>query len=133
MNIENVKQGAKMVQDGFAILGGGPLSWYLEQLVGAYEFMMARCCPFQVGDRVLLVRAPSISNTSGWNGAKHFLIPGAAGVVREAMCHADGFSFAVEFDDETWIDDKGRTQPVIPKHTYSFGEGWLVREQEPRT
>ena len=133
-SVDRVKRGSKMIADGFALMGCGPFNWYLDELVAANEFMMERCCPYQVGARVQLVKAPDVSAPGhGWKSCAHFLIPGAFATVRERSCGKGGFSFHVEFDNESWIDSHGAEQLMAPdrKHTYHFGERYLMPARTP--
>lgn len=123
MGVSKVKQAAKLMRDGLAILDNGPLEFYLTELAAAHDLLMERFAPFKVGDRVTLREAPQISEKInwGWLSGKHYLIPGEAATVVEASCGSSGFRFYLEFDNETWLDH-GEPRPVSRKHTYCFGE-----------
>lgn len=130
MDIENVKQAATHMQKAMQLLSSGPLDYYLTEMAGAHDFMMARCCPYKIGDRVELAVTPNINERDswGWMASKHFLIEGSPGVVMITECGSNGFKFAVVFDNETWIDREGNKQPVDRKHSYYFGEKSLRKE-----
>ena len=76
--------------------------------------------PFQVGQRVALARTPEIGPASGWSHYKHFLVQGAAGTVRYVEFGRGHFSFAVTFDDESWIDSEGTLHPADPARPGHF-------------
>jgi hypothetical protein len=141
IDIEHVREAAKKLQDAMNMLSRGPSGFYLEELVAAHDLLMGRFAPFKVGDRVRLLKAPDLKPVSacqqhGWWHCRHFLVPGAAGVVREAECGSKGFRFGVVFDSESWIDDVGHMRPkgsIVPiesddRHIFTFGEGWLEHE-----
>ena len=85
-------------------------------------------CPYQIGERVMLVKTPVINakESWGWLGAKHFLIQGATATVHQREFYDGRFIFGLYFDDETWIDHKGKKQPVDSPGMYMFGESWLA-------
>ena len=78
--------------------------------------------PFQVGQRVALARTPEITKEKawGWLHCKHFLVRGAAGTVRCVEFGLGHFSFAVTFDDESWIDSEGTLHPADPARPGHF-------------
>lgn len=100
--------------------------WPIEQLVESYLSMFERFCPFRVGDRVKLRATPDLTDAPGWKGSKHWLVAGAAGIVRARGYTGGAFSFDVEFDDESWKDDAGVVRPTSCKHTYGFREHFLL-------
>ena len=132
MDIENVKDAIDLLQKGINKLSNGPLSYYVENMVAAYDILMTRYAPFKVGDCVLLTKTPviNLSTASGWMGSKHFLVKGAAGTVATADCGTRGFKFDVIFDDESWYNhvDKIYVKMAEDKrHRYCFGEDDLVK------
>ena len=129
MNPDNVKKAAHHITQAMDLLARGPLDFYLKELAGAYEFMMARCCPFKVGDEVEL--APIINKTKNcdWMGSKNFLVAGAAGRIESAECGSKGFTFEVTFYDESWIGQDGVKHPIDEdkRHTFIFDEFSLIK------
>jgi hypothetical protein len=136
MDIHHVRKAAAKLKEAMDLFGRGPLDYYLQELVAAHDLLMVRFAPFQVGDRVVLMKAPDYESSPGWRPSAHFLVPGAAGVVVDAGCGQGGFRFDVMFDDESWIDNTGHQRArgsVVPmeperKHRFGFGEGWLELE-----
>jgi hypothetical protein len=129
MNIENVKRGVKLIQDGIGVLSAGPLEYYLRKLIECQELLVTKYAPFKVGDRVILTKTPDINSKDswGWMGSKHFLVKGAHGTVRSVDVDGRGFSASVEFDDESWIAPDGCINPIKDKHVFGFHEDYLVR------
>lgn len=130
MDIANFKEARRLIQQGNDMLRSGSFDYYLDKMLGCYELLLDRFSPFKVGDRVILAKTPNITpeKSWGWMGSKHFLIKGAAGTVRSVSVDRDGFSFQVEFDDESFIHPfTKQVTPVTEKHTYHFGEDWLVK------
>lgn len=133
MDIEHVRNAANKLKEAMDMFGRGPLDYYLRELVAAHDLLMSRFAPFQIGDRVKLLKSPDYEKAPGWDKCKHFLVCGAAGVIVDATCGSSGFVFDVLFDDESWIDTVGRDRPkgsVVPmpgdrKHRFGFREGWL--------
>jgi hypothetical protein len=101
--------------------------WPLEQLVSSYLSMYERFCPFGIGDRVILRQSIDFANAPGWRGSQHWLKPGAVGTVRERGYSGSSFTFAVEFDDESWKDSDDVVHPITDRHTFSFKEHFLVK------
>ena len=141
MDIEHVRAATKKLQEAIGMFGRGPLDYYLNELVAAHDMLMQRFAPFKVGDRVRLLKAPdmtpiSVEQPHGWWHCRHFLVPGATGVIVSADAGTRGFRFGVEFDAESWIDEVGFQRPkgtVVHmeddrKHVFGFGEGWLESE-----
>jgi hypothetical protein len=104
----------------------------LDAVLTAYHEMFSRFCPFKVGDRVQLKKAPKIDKGSGWSGSQHFLVEGAKATVKSCDWHKNQFVFTLEFDNESWIDSTGKIRPVTPehRHVFGFGEGWIVAAKE---
>jgi hypothetical protein len=84
-------------------------------------------CPFKVGSFVILNRTPEITNDKswGWLGAKHFLIKGARGVIKDREFYNGKFIFSISFDDDSWIDSYGVKHYHNDKALYLFEESWL--------
>jgi hypothetical protein len=129
-NVDAITEGVKLIEQGMRRLSGGPLDYYLKQLVKARELLLTRFAPFKVGDRIILWHTPIIEPESGWYCSRHFLVAGSLGTVKESDCDGEGrLRFYVEFDNETWIDYDGKEQPVISKHRFCFFEQQLILEQ----
>jgi hypothetical protein len=101
---------------------GGSFSWGVEQVIDSYLSMFDRFCPYKIGDRVQLKSTCKIPDSSGWYTSRHFLTKGSKAIVRDRGYSDGQFSFFLEFDDESWIDEKGNVRPVISKHVFGFGE-----------
>lgn len=104
---------------------GGSMQWGVEQFISSYLSLFDRFCPLSVGDRVELVRNVPVKESSGWYHCRHFLIKDATATVRNRGYKDDHFTFDIEFDHETWIDQEGNEQPVKNKHTFYFTEDFL--------
>lgn len=72
--------------------------------------------PIKQGDRVRLIKAPIIDekNAPGWFPFKHFLVEGAVGEVVYVRFSSHGYEAFVAFDDESWIGDGNKINPVPP-------------------
>jgi hypothetical protein len=104
MDVDNVREAAKLMRKAQDMLAGGPLDYYLTEMAAAHDLLMTRYAPFKVGDRVRLKAAPEINEKVrfGWLGWKSLLLAGAPGVVVRADCGSRGFVFGVQFDaDDT--------------------------------
>lgn len=123
MDTDAVKKGLTMIENGISMLRGGPMDYYLKQLLAARDLLLTRFAPFKVGDRVTLRRAYDPKEFTGWSHSKHFLIPGSPATVQSSDCSSEGdLIFDLVFDNESWIDDKGVERPVSEKHSYRFSE-----------
>lgn len=120
--IEDVRRAAALMREAHGLLGRGPLDYYLIELAAAYDLLMTAYAPFKVGERVALTHTPEISEKVawGWLGAKHFLKIGAQGTVKTSGCGTGGFTFGIEFDDDTWMDRNGDKHPADTKGVYNF-------------
>lgn len=78
--------------------------------------------PLRRGDRVRLIKAPVIDeqNSPGWRGFKHFLVEGALGTVAFVRFRGHGYEAYIEFDDESWIGEKGVINPIAPERRSHF-------------
>lgn len=107
--------------------------WHVSKVLAMAEHLVISG-PFRPGDRVVLTKTPEITpeKSWGWMGAKHYLIEGSKGIIRNVDFSADDKSLLgyVEFDDETWIDKDGVKHPPREKHVYCFGARWLSRIEE---
>jgi hypothetical protein len=127
MNIDNVVEGARLIRQGISILDGGPLEYYLERLAGCYRFLLT-LAPLQPGARISLTETPEIRHDSGWFGSKHFLVKGAQGTVRAVHATYDGFTYDVEFDDDSWIESHSKIEhkrPPEDRGVFHFSSKWL--------
>jgi hypothetical protein len=125
--IDRVKEGARLLQQGMNLLSEGPLSYYLEDIAGSVDYLMARFSPIKEGDRVELIDTPLIDEETawGWMASKHFLVAGAQGVARVVECGRNGICVYVEFDDQTWIDREGVKRPVSKPSQFMFRDDSL--------
>ena len=85
-------------------------------------------CPYQIGDRVMLVKTPVINEKEswGWLCAKHYLIQGAIATVHQREFYQGKFVFGLYFDDETWIDLNGNKNKPDRPGMLMFGESWFA-------
>lgn len=97
--INNIKQAFALFKQAQDLLNSGPAAYYLDTLLSAYDLLMSRYAPFQVGDHVQLAITPEITEivNPGWYGYKDALVAGASGVVTSAECRAGRFVFSVRF------------------------------------
>lgn len=132
-HIEEVKEALKNIQKEWNSLNRGPISYTMEILFAAHDYLMEHHAPFKAGDRVMLIKEPDTNN--GWDSSKHFLIHGAKATVHEIAFSSKGnFGVSVVFDNETWIPSSdtarykaGEPQPVSSKHQFSFTPEYLTR------
>lgn len=111
----------------------GPDEYYIDILIAAYEELL-RHAEFRVGDEFVLIKKVDFKNAPGWAGCKHFMKPGATGKVIDVSYNLGGFSYGVEFDDESFVHPvTGKIEPILQKHIFHFRSGYLkraVRSQE---
>jgi hypothetical protein len=85
--------------------------------------------PYAKGDRVELVATPEINmqDSWGWMASKHFLIEGAAATVHAIELWDKGWSVSLKFDDDSWIDQAGKVNPIAEERRslYCFGARWI--------
>jgi len=98
----------------------------LNEVLQSYASMFNRFCPYQVGDRIKLKSDLNISDNSGWQSSKHFLIKGAIATVKDCGYRNDLFFFGLEFDDESYIDRLGKISPVTAKHLFYLSENLIT-------
>lgn len=130
MNTSDIREAASLIKQGMSILDGGPLEFYLERLSRCYDFLLT-LAPLQPGARITLAATPVITELerSGWWGARHFLVEGAVGTIRAVHADADGFSYDVEFDDDSWIETHSKTvhkRPPEARGFFHFKPKWLT-------
>ena len=117
-----------------SVLSRGPASFYFEKL-GDYITGLFSFSKFKIGDAVALAHDHDFSRSPGWHGREHFIKKGAAAKITDIDYGKRGFSYGIEFDNETWIDDfskKGKAieRPVDRKGQYWFGESALIGARE---
>jgi len=105
-------------------VSGGPASFYFEKIMGYYEGCMA-ASKFKEGDRVTLKE--DWNNDVGWQHCKHFLKNGSPATIKSIDYHKGKYRYEIEFDNETWIDDKGEQRVPRNKHVFMFGQKELKR------
>jgi hypothetical protein len=130
MNTNDIREAARLIKQGMAILDGGPLEYYLERLSRCYDFLLT-LAPLQPGTRVMLTETPVITEreSSGWYGSKHFLVQGALATVRAVHADHDGFSYDVEFDEDSWIDHDTKEihyREAAERGLFHFRPKWLT-------
>lgn len=129
MDIEKVRAGLKLLEQGMAMLGGGPMDYYCRRLTECYDYLLT-LAPHKIGDRVRLTDTPVINEREswGWLGAKHFLVKGAIATVVSVDAHGDGFSYGLEFEHDSWINSYTKeVNPRPPKErdVYGFKGRWI--------
>lgn len=89
--------------------------------------------PLKRGDRVRLINTPVINEQTspGWRGFKHFLIEGALGTVAFVRFSGHGYRAFVEFDDESWIGEGGKINPIAPERRSHFHFAAVDLEKVP--
>lgn len=104
-SVELIKEASKQIADGFQKLGGGPLSWFIDQLVAHSEALM-KYAPFQPGERCKIAVPPAC--TGGWQGSEDTLSHGRYGVVVDLGHDQGGFYFQWVPDIETYWDEAAK-------------------------
>ena len=100
------------------------IGWDLKQAKTMWPALI-KFLPFHKGDRIALSKNHPCQGN--WEYSKHFLVKGAEGVIRSIGFYDDrGFYADVVFDKESWIDDKGKVQPVSRKHAYCMEFEYLT-------
>ncbi|MEW5860061.1 MAG: hypothetical protein AB1861_22180 [Cyanobacteriota bacterium] len=79
----------------------------LKSILKSYDSIFNRFCPFEIGDRVVLIKSPDFEKAPGWAGYKDFLIEGAIASVTERDYRKERFVFGLQFDNDSWVDSKG--------------------------
>lgn len=118
-------------EKGMAVFRGGPATFVIKEIVNCQRSMFERFCPFSIGDRVQLSKTPNLDKSPAWASSKHFLIKGAAATIKDRGYSGDLFTFSLEFDDESWIDNDGKEHFIVrprSKHLYSFPENMITKE-----
>lgn len=105
---------------------GGSFGWCIEQVIDSYLSLFDRFSPYQIGDRVKLIKSCDVNEDSGWYNSRHYLIKGSKATVKGRGYRDGKFTFEIMFDDETWIDREGCKKSVSQKHSFGFSETMLV-------
>lgn len=131
MNSKEILEAACLIKQGMRMLDRGPLEYYLERLTRCYDFLLT-LAPFQPGARVMMAETPVINEKEswGWIGSKHFLVRGAQAIVRAVHADRDGFSYDVEFDDDSWVDhhtNEIHLRKPEERDVFRFAAKWLVQ------
>jgi len=135
MAFGDIKNKIKEIQDAFIdfqkayerldiLMRGGPPSFYFEKM-SEYTDGLFSFSKLKLGDVVALASDASQDGRPGWNGFFHFMKRGARATVCDVGFGKNGFGYSVEFDNETWLDDKKVERPVSAKHVFWFGEAEL--------
>lgn len=103
-----------------SVMSQGPASFYFDKILGYYKGCMA-ASKFKVGNRVTLKENYS-GDASGWAHCKHFLTKDSPATVEDVDYHNGKYYYDLSFDKETWIDSKGKLNPVSKKHTFCFAQ-----------
>ncbi|RUR74888.1 hypothetical protein PCC6912_50660 [Chlorogloeopsis fritschii PCC 6912] len=103
------------------------LGYILNSVLGSYENLFNRFCPFKVGERVVLTKTPEIDKESGWYRGKHFLVEGAIATIKNRDYYQNKFVFYLEFENESWIDSNGEIHLYDPerRHHFAFSEDFV--------
>lgn len=106
--------------------------YYVRERVAAYEGLLKRFAPLQVGDRAKLTKTPEITleRAWGWMGAKHFLIEGHEGEVVSVEFSNGLFRYAFKPDNQSWANTfNGVVTPLVEQDYahYQFSEKWLEK------
>lgn len=114
---EKILEGFERIKEGVQILGRGPMSHYLEELIACHQLLVTRFTPFRVGDKVRLTKTPVIDgqNSHGWIPYKKNLVAGVEGTISAISVGCGGFVFDV-------IIPLGGTVTG----NFSFKEDWLA-------
>lgn len=130
--LEKVVEDIKNLEDAFkrfqSTTSSGPSSFYFEKIMGYYEGCMA-AAKFKIGDRVTL-KEDWNGEASGWQHHKHFLKEGQPATVHSVDYHKGKYRYEIEFDNETWQDDRGDKHTPSHKHLFTFYQKELKRIKE---
>lgn len=131
MNVDNVKEGVALIQQGMSKLARGPLDYYLRNLTACYEFLLT-FAPYQPGDRVRLTKTPEISDRErwGWLRAKHFMKAGAIAQIVSVSSDGHGFDYGLVFDEDSWMDRRTNTihpNPESERGIYGLTAEWFEK------
>lgn len=121
------KQSDELRKEANTLLGGGPKSYYMDQLIECTEEFFKRCCPHDIGDVVCLTKAPKCEG--GWKGCGHFLKKGAPGEIYGRSFRKGRFYFDVIFYGESYISSSSGEETYVKpenRHTFHLPEDFLV-------
>lgn len=125
---EKLKEGLDLINAGTKVLAHGPSDWYTEQAQMMIEMLFERFCPWQVGDRVRLIREIDFQQSYGWQGSEHWLQPGVVGTVREVDAYKKRFTALVEWDNQSYRDYRtGEAKPLDRPGLYHMVEDDLEK------
>lgn len=135
-NTAKVLDSLGTIQGALRQLNGGPASYYFDKMQAYASALFDRFAPWRAGDRVRLVRRIDIPEGHGWARARHFLVPGAEGIVRDVDLDpkTQRFTCSVAFDQESWINQTGEIC-MVEEHrrsSYRMREGDVVVVQAAR-
>lgn len=84
-------------------LSGGPMTYYLEKVLGYADALFNRFAPARRGDRVILTGTPkaALDPTTHWYGLRDLMHTGATGVVGEVDYFGGEFGALIKFDADT--------------------------------
>jgi hypothetical protein len=111
-----------MIDKALSILARGPLSFWLEQLVGGHNWAIDNCAPVKPGDIAVLTKDIEYGRRS------HFMKKGTLCKIVDVMLDEKGFYCSVSFESESWyssIDD--RYVPSPNNNTYRLRATDMVR------
>ena len=104
----------------------------IEKIHKYLDFLFTKCAPFQVGDKVELIKAPIIDddNRPGWRSYKNMLVVGATATVETVDVNCNKFIALVKFDNQFWThyDYKlkmGIDTPLQEDVLFTFSEDYL--------
>jgi hypothetical protein len=83
-------------------------------------------CPYQVGEKVQIVKMKKLEWDSQWQFCTHFLHEGAVGVVKSRDFRHGKFGFHLLFETQSWKDKDGKTHPKPYENTFYFEENYLA-------
>lgn len=101
----------------------------IEKLIEYADGLFSKA-PFKEGDRVKLIKTPTITNdiSWGWLGAKHFLIEGATARVINIDFNKGKFIAGLYFDNETWLSSVDKSEQKVDRSgLYYFSEDYLEK------
>ena len=120
----------KDFSDEFDSFGRGNFGFHIEHIAKTHKLLFERFSPYKIGDRVMLTKSfEKNDRNTGWHHCAHFLKKGAVGTVRARAYGEKGFTFDIEFDDESYIE---RTTGNVVKikanrrHVFGFSEDKLA-------
>lgn len=131
-DIQEIKEGLEAFKKTVGFFGGNIQGvWKLESFIRQASTIFARS-PFNVGDKVILTYTPDITPEKawGWMHAKHFLVEGAIGTIKERFFYDGRFDYYIAFDNDSHMNADGDMIPSTEKGLYSFSETRLTKYSE---